>query len=157
MEIWTPLRIAPRLLLIFAVAACVLGWTPPAAATPDAARHAHASAVSMAAGAGTSLDAVTEPGEGRLGPAPTAEQAFVTAGQGEDRPGSAGRGSHKHAFSCLTGPAVAAAAFSVLAAPVVAALVAAAAVPSHPRLLGTGDRTAKYRPVSITTLCVQRI
>ena len=155
MKVWTPPRIAPRLLLIFAVAACVLGWTPPAAATLDAAGHAHASAVSMAAGDGTSLDAVTEPGERRVGPGVTVERAAVTAGQVEDRQGSAGRGSHKHAFSCLTGPA-AAAALSVLAAPAVAALVAAA-FPSQPRLLGTGSRPAKHRFVSITTLCVQRI
>ena len=143
------LRLTPRLVLLFAVLACVFGWGHTVAEAASSADPAAAQAAAMAPHAGASAD-----GDTNLGAVDQDQDAHPAAGHGPAGHDGAGHGaSHDHSVSCMASSATAA--FGLVAAPDIAALVVSA-VPAQYRVRGFAATPVEQRAPSIATLCVQR-
>lgn len=125
-------RLAPRLVLVFAVLACVFGWGDSVAVTP---------AVPSAGGVHA---------EAHSGPPGSVHHPAQPAEDGHGGHGS----SHDHAVRCMASSA--APTFAAVTGPEAAALVMSA-VPPLIRVHEAVLPTAAQRPPSIALLCVQRI
>ena len=132
-------RLAPRLVLVFAVLGCVFGWGQSVAVTPDAP---------AAAGLHSEVHADAHSQEH----AEPAEAVDHPAQPAEDGHGGHGSG-HDHALLCMASSA--APAFGVVSVPDAAALVISA-VPGLTRVHGAALPVAEHRAPNTTTLCVQR-
>lgn len=126
-------RLAPRLVLVFAVLACLVGWGNSVAAA--AGERDHTTHHGAHAGSTATFDA--PPG--------------ATQQRDDEHGGHAG--GHDHALTCMATSA--AAAFSALAVPGGAELVISA-VPAVSRVRAMGLPAPEQRGPSIAALCVQR-
>ena len=148
--------LAPRLVLIVAVLACVFGWGEAiavAASGPEDSSHSQAAPASPAGLPGGHGEGST----GSVAPllAPATEVAH--AEHGDSGHGKAGHNaSHEHAVSsCMVSSATSAA--GALVTPDVAAVLVVAVVPPQARVRHVAGTAPEQRAPSIATLCVQRI
>lgn len=143
------LRLTPRLVLIFAVLACVFGWGHTVA-------EAASSADPSAAQAAMTAPHTASPANGDVGLAATDQDQGEHAATGHGPAGHDGAGhgtSHEHSVSCMASSATAA--FGLVAAPDIAALVISV-VPPPSRVRDSAAPLVEQRAPSIATLCVQR-
>ncbi|MGQ0625666.1 MAG: hypothetical protein ACT4PP_13595 [Sporichthyaceae bacterium] len=152
-------RLAPRLVLIFAVLACVFGWGQSIAAAASSAEPSAPPALAAPVHASSASDTAVHSS------APvsvaTAERAVDQATQGPadaqghgDAQGHAGHGSsHDHSVSCMASSA--SAAFGAATASDVAP-VAAAVIPLQTPLRELALRAGEQRAPGIATFCVLR-
>lgn len=141
-------RLAPRLVLVFAVLACLFGWGNAVAAAAGQAEQNAASTVEVVAPAAHSL----AHSSAHAASAGTLDQPAGTPVQQNNGHGGHGSG-HDHAVTCMVSSA--AAALGAVSVADAAALVISA-VPSLIRVHEAALPAAEQRAPSITTLCVQR-
>ena len=148
--------LAPRLVLVVAVLACVFGWGEAiavAASGPGNSSHSLAAPTSPAglpAGHG-------EGSSGSAAPALAPVNQVAHAEHGDAGHGEAGHNaSHEHSVSsCMVSSASSAA--GALVTPDVAAALVVAAVPPRARVPALAGSVPEQRAPSIVILCVQRI
>ncbi len=136
-------RLAPRLLLLFAVLFCLLGLGQSVAAATESAPEPAAIAAASPAGHGAHQASGSV-----VSTTPVQAPAEPEGGHGSHSPGT------DHGLTCMASSATAV--IGVLALPDAAALVRAVIAPAS-RLRTAVFAVAYPRPPDIATLCVQRI
>lgn len=145
-------RLAPRLLLVVAVLACVFGWGHSFGSAASATDHvsqrpALAEQVVLKAESGHAQAGHTESGQAESG---HAESGHAT---NDASHGSTHDSTHDHSVACMASSATTA--FGAVAAPVAAALVSVAA-PAQVQVFEAAPPVEAHRAPSIATLCVLR-
>lgn len=150
-------RLAPRLLLVVAVLACVFGWGHSFASAASATDH-----VSQRPAMAEQVVLKAEPGHAQAGHAESghaesghAESGGAESGHATDDAshGSTHDSTHDHSVACMASSATTA--FGAVAAPVAAALVSVAA-PAQVQVFEAAPPVEAHRAPSIATLCVLR-
>lgn len=147
-------RLAPRLVLIVGVLACVFGWGHSVAAAASSAEPPAQPSIVLPTHAGSGADNRAAHRAPQTSDA-TAERAVDEAAHGHaDEQGDAGNGSsHDHSVSCMASSATAA--FGSVAAPDVAALVVSA-TPPQIQLPQWTLHPAEQRAPDLAIFCVLR-